>query len=148
MFFGKAAVHTEKIPGKQSGFVTACPGPYFKKNITLVVRVFGDQKLLQLAQKRIELHLQSRQFFLGHFPNREIIVVDHNLGLVEFLGQPLVFLKLGYHRGDIRKFNGQATERVLLSDHAGIRQECIDFFLTLSQVLELFLNRRIHGSVR
>ena len=110
LFFGKAAVHTEKVSSKQSGFVTACTGSDFKKNVPLVVGVFGDQKLLQLALKCIKLYLQSRQFLLGHFPDREVIVVDHNLGLVEFLRQLLVFLKLSYHRGDIRKFNGQVAE--------------------------------------
>ena len=46
--FGITAVHTEQIPGEQRRFVAAGTGADFHKGVTLIVRIFRQQKHLKL----------------------------------------------------------------------------------------------------
>ena len=45
--FSVQRIHSEEIAGKERGFITARTGAHLKKDIALVVGVFGDQQLAQ-----------------------------------------------------------------------------------------------------
>ena len=58
-------VRAEESIGYSRGFVAARPGPYFEKEIRLVIGIFRYQKFQQLEIERIELHSRCHCFIAG-----------------------------------------------------------------------------------
>ena len=75
--FSVAAVHAEQIPGKQRRFVTAGTGAHFHKRVTLVVRIFRQQKHLKLLLHLFRTRFRILQLFLRHLAHFRI--VEHHL---------------------------------------------------------------------
>jgi len=64
--FGVATVHTEQVTRKQRGFVTAGTGAHFHKRVTLIVRIFRQQKHLELLFHLFRTRFCVLQLFLRH----------------------------------------------------------------------------------
>src|SRR5712691_801938 len=80
-----AAVHTEKLPGKERCLVATCAGLHRDDSVFLVHVVFGQQQHLHLVEQLFFLRFEALKLFVGEFAHLRVIAFVHLLGLCHLL---------------------------------------------------------------
>ncbi len=87
----KAGIHSEEVLRKEARLITTCPGPDFKDNVLLVVRIPRQQQDPQPFRERFQGFLQLGQFLPGKlpqlfvaFPEKRLVLIDAASGFFVF----------------------------------------------------------------
>ena len=118
--FGVAAVHTEKIAAEEGRFFAARTGADFQNDVLFVQRVGGQEQHLEIMLKLGELLLDGLDFFVGHFADIGIGVVEQFLIVGEVLLQFAVLAENVHHGLEIRVGFGQLAVSILIVENGGI----------------------------
>lgn len=85
--FGVAAVHAEKTPAEEAASSPPVPARDFQNDVLFIQRVGGQEQHLEVMFKLGELLLNGLDFFVGHFADIGIGVVEQFLIVGEVLLQ-------------------------------------------------------------
>ena len=64
---GITRIHSQKISGKKAGFVSPGAGADFQDDVAVFIRVFGQNRQLQLLFQRRQFSIQFRKVVSGQF---------------------------------------------------------------------------------
>ena len=77
--FGKARIHSEQVAGKNGGFVSARAGADLEEHVLVIVRVSGQQMLLQVEFQLFAASLRVFELLAGHAAQVGIGILQHFL---------------------------------------------------------------------
>ena len=143
--FGVAGIHAKEIARKNGSLIAARAGAHFQENVVVVVRVFGNQKTLQLEFLAQDARGQIRELFLAHRSGRRIFIGG------QFLGSGGIALEceeasIATHEiFQARVFHGEFAELILLGNDARIGQKPADFLKAFIEFFQLAPDGIFHG---
>ena len=141
---GVAGIHAEQVAGEDRRLVPAGARADLEEHVAVVVRVLGEQQLLQRGLQGLGLLGGAVEFVLRHGAHLGIVLAQHVLRRGDVVLGPAPALEGLHHVLELAVLDRQLAELVLVADHVRVGQQARQFLVAFGDAFQLLVDGVFH----